>query len=289
MGGTKVAFRLETEGLPPYQAAFPWPAAASLSADLAALAREVGALGGHDHGHGPIEAVGVAMPATVDRSGRVTTWPNRPYWTGLDLGAALRELFPGAEARWADDGDLAALAEARLAGCRDVVYLGVGTGIGGGVVLDGRLLPGIGRGSCEIGHLVVDRSGAVCACGRRGCVQAVASGPATLRRAAELRGAPVEFAELATAFAAGDGWATAAVEESCDALAAAAVGVSELTSPELVLVGGGFAHGLPGFTDLVAERVRRIGRPGGPAVTVRAAALDGLSSLHGAVLLARGA
>ena len=92
-------------------------------------------------------------------------------------------------------GNVAALAEAHAAGRPDLLYLGVGTGVGGGIVLGGRLLPGPSRGSCEIGHLIVDRSAARCDCGRRGCVQSVASGPAVLRRAARGRGAEVTFAE----------------------------------------------------------------------------------------------
>ena len=236
----------------------------------------------------PVGAVGVALPATCDAAGTVTVWPGRPSWVGLDLATALGELFPGVPVGWADDGDLAALAEADAAGCPDVVYFGVGTGIGGGVVLSGRSWPGFTRGSCEVGHLVVDRSGPRCDCGRRGCVQAVASGPATLRRAGELRGAPVIFAELCEATRAGAAWAVDAVRESCAALAAAAIGVIELAHPELVVVGGGFGAAVPGYRATLEREIRALGRPGFPPVPVRAAALGGLSSLRGAVLLAEG-
>jgi kanosamine 6-kinase len=229
----------------------------------------------------------VAMPATLDAAGVVTAWPNRPGWTGADLGGALRGIFGATRVACADDGDLAALAEAHAADRPDLLYLGVGTGVGGGIVLGGRLLPGPSRGSCEIGHLIVDRSGARCDCGRRGCVQSVASGPAVLRRAARARGTEVTFAELARALADGTGWAADAVREACAALAAAAVGVSELLRPALVVVGGGFADGLPGFTAMVAEEAARLARPGHPPPPVEPARLGGSSSLHGAVLLAK--
>lgn len=228
------------------------------------------------------------MPATMDAAERVVAWPGRPSWAGVDLGAELRALFPGARTGCADDGDLAAIAEAHAAGAAHLVYLGVGTGIGGGIVLDGRPCPGPARGSCEVGHLIVDRTGPQCDCGRTGCVQAVASGPATLRRATRLRGADVQFAELRDGLAAGEPWAVSAVAASCDALAAAVVGLSELVCPDLVLIGGGFAGGMPGFVDRIAERSAELSRPGRPPVPVRAAVLGGLSSLHGAVLLARG-
>ncbi|MFD6276184.1 ROK family protein [Streptomyces sp. NPDC060209] len=295
MGGTKVALRIEGDGARAVGSVFRWPTAPESPStrprpdgtrDLAALARHVGLLRA-DWG-GPVEAVGVAMPATLDGEGRVVTWPGRPHWTGLGLREELRGLFPEAAVRIADDGDLAALAEAGRAGCRNLVYLGVGTGIGGGVVVDGRPIPGPGRGSCEVGHVVVDRAGERCDCGRRGCVQALASGPATLRRAAGLLGLPVPFEALREGFTAGADWAVSAVEESGEALAAAVTGLCELTRPELVLIGGGFASGLPGFVPLVAEHAGRLARPGAPPVPVRAAALGGLSSLYGAVSLARG-
>ncbi|WP_234384742.1 ROK family protein [Streptomyces sp. MMG1121] len=290
MGGTKVALRAEYPDGTVREAGFRWPRAADrpahAAADLDLLARQVRELcgGAPDSCAG----VGVAMPATLDAAGVVTAWPNRPGWTGVDLGSALRGIFGTTEVVCADDGDLAALAEAHAAGRPDLLYLGVGTGVGGGIVLGGRLMPGPSRGSCEIGHLVVDRSGERCDCGRRGCVQSVASGPAVLRRAARARGTEVSFAELAQALADGTRWAADAVREGCAALATAAVGVSELLHPALVVVGGGFADGLPGFTATVAGQMARLARSGHPLPPVEAARLGGLSSLYGAVLLAKG-
>ncbi|MFE2021939.1 ROK family protein [Streptomyces sp. NPDC059499] len=293
VGGTKVALRIEGDGARAVGSVFRWPPVSpsaphrsATERDLASLARHVGLL--RAEWGGPVRSVGVAMPATVDGEGRVLTWPGRPHWTGLGLHEELRGLIPGAAVRFADDGDLAALAEAGRAGCRNLVYLGVGTGIGGGVVVDGRTVPGPGRGSCEVGHIVVDRAGPRCDCGRHGCVQALASGPATLRRAATLLGGPVDFDALRNGFAAGAGWAVSAVQESGEALATAAVSLCELTHPERVLIGGGFASGLPGLVTVVTEHTRRLARPGVPPVPVGEAALGGLSSLYGAVSLARG-
>jgi kanosamine 6-kinase len=226
------------------------------------------------------------MPAVCDADGTVLTWPGRPSWVGLDLTAALGNILPDTPVVWADDGDLAALAEAREAGCANLLYLGVGTGIGGGLVFEGRSWPGPARGSCEIGHLVVDRSGPRCDCGRHGCVQAVASGPATLRRAAELRGREVTFTELVEATGARAPWAMAALEESAAAVARVVVGVCELAHPDMALVGGGFAAGVPGLVDSVAAHVEELTRPGVTPIPVRPAALGGRSSLYGALQLA---
>lgn len=285
VGGTKVALRVEGDGRSPLTASFRWPAPGDTARDLAVLAGSVQAI--HTRWGFRVDQVGVALPATLDAGGRVTAWPNRPSWLGLALAGALRDMCPGALVGIADDGDLAALAEAAAAGCTDLIYLGVGTGVGGGIVLDGRLCPGPSRGSCEIGHLLIDRAGPPCECGRRGCLQAFSSGSAVLRRAAELRGGACTFTELRDGWVAGVPWAAAAVREACEALATALVGLTELVHPSLAVVGGGFATGLPGFVETVAACVAELDRPGRPQVPVRAAHLVGLSSLGGAVLLAR--
>ncbi|WP_413099185.1 ROK family protein [Streptomyces sp. Inha503] len=294
MGGTKVALRLEHDDLSIRESSFRWAepdgtdamTSGGATRDLELLVRHVSELcAGHPE---RLTGVGVALPATLDATGAVTAWPGRPGWAGVDLRGALSALFGEAEVRCADDGDLAALAEAHEAGCPDLLYLGVGTGIGGGIVLNGRPVPGVGRGSCEVGHLIVDRDGPLCDCGRRGCVQAAASGPATLRRAARRRGEEVAFTALREAVRDGKQWAVAALRESGRALATAVTGVCELVHPSLVLIGGGFAAAMPELVAMVAERTTALERPGHPLPPVRPATLGGLSSLHGAVLLARG-
>lgn len=303
IGGTKVALRAEGTGGRVREASFAWAAAGAAAAatasasgpaggprsgerDLAALAaavRELEAAWAE-----PFQAVGVALPASLDRAGVVTTWPGRPGWVGLDLADRLRALAPARPVRWADDGDLAALAEADAAGCADLVYLGIGTGIGGGIVLGGRPLPGLDRGSCELGHVIVDPAGPVCDCGRRGCVQAFASGPAILRRAADLRGAAVPPDALGAGVRAGAPWAVTAVGEAAAALATLLASLTELVAPELALIGGGLAAGVPELVGAVAAELAALARPGHPPPPVRPAVLGGLSSLRGAVLLARG-
>lgn len=285
VGGTKVAIRLEGDGAQPYETTFRWRDGDGPRADMRALSaclEEVRA-----RWNGPIAAAGVAMPASLDRAGRVTTWPNRPGWAGLDLHSELRSMLPGTAVDCADDGDLAALAESRAADYDDIVYLGIGTGVGGGVVLGGKLCPGTGRGSCEIGHLIVDRSGARCDCGRQGCVQAFSSGRAILRRAARLREEPVEYRDLLEGWQDRAPWAVMAVDEGCAALAAAVASANELFRPTVFIIGGGFADGLPGLIPAIERHTHRLARNGHPVPRIRPALLGGLSSLSGAMLLAR--
>ncbi len=291
IGGTKVALRLERSGAAvgatPLRTTFQWPAEGDVAADMKALASAIDEL--RRPPGDPVMSVGVALPAALDPDGRVRGWPNRPSWQGLDIRRQLAAFLPAAQVRVADDGDLAALAEARAAGCRDLVHFGVGTGIGGGVILDGVMRPGTARGSCEVGHVIVDhRAGARCDCGRHGCVQSLSSGRATLRRAAELLGGQVEFARLRDAWTAREDWAVEVVTAGASALAAAATSLAELTHPDLITVGGGFAATLPGYVEEVTAHFRALRRPTGPAPEIRPAALGALSSLDGAVLLARG-
>ena len=284
IGGTKVALRVEQESGNGAESTFIWSKDETAQQDLALLGEQVEVLLArwpHE-----LTSVGVAMPAICDPDGFVRTWPGRPGWVGVDLTEELRKMFPAVPVGHADDGDLGAVAEARAAGCPDVLYLGVGTGVGGGVVVDDRPWPGPAHGSCEVGHLVVDRAGPRCDCGRRGCLQASASGPATLRRAAALRGRDVTFTDLVAGMRARDDWAVAALRETADALAAAVVGINELAHPALALLGGGFAAGIPDLVPLVTGSVERLVRPGVDVPPVRRAALGSLSSLRGALLLA---
>lgn len=285
VGGTKVVLRTETGTGKAHVYTFRWPETQDRTADLELLAEGVR----DARRHAEIDAVGVAMPATLDDAGRVVAWPSRAAWAGLEFVTFLRELLPSARIRCADDGDLAAVAEAAEAGTASLLYLGVGTGIGGGLLLDGRSVPALGRGSCEVGHVVVERNGPRCVCGRQGCVQAIASGPATLERAAALRGTEVSTDLLRDELQSGESWARAVVDESCAALAAAITTVTELCQPELVRIGGGLAAGLTGFVPRVDAYVTELARPGLPAVPVRSAAFGPFSSLRGAVLLAGGA
>lgn len=286
IGGTKVALRAESADGRAEEHLFTWPHDdGGPDRDLARLADGVATLTART-GEG-FRTAGVALPATVGPDGRVTAWPTRPSWTGLALGPALGALVSGAGVAWADDGDVGALAEAEAADCADLLYVGVGTGIGGGLVLGGRLCPGPGRGSFELGHLVVAPGGPLCVCGRQGCLQAIASGPATLARAGRLRGGPVAYGELLEALRTDRPWAVAAVDATCVALATAIMGVTELLHPDLVVLGGGFTAGIDYLVDRTVTYLEPLSRPGRPAPPVAAARLGGLSSLRGAVLLAR--
>ena len=146
-----------------------------------------------------LERIGVSVTGPVDpRTGKLFTPPNTgPVLAGLELGEALSRAAC-LEVRVDRDTNAAALGEHRCGSARgtaNFVFITVSTGVGGAVMLDGRLIRGVDGVAGEIGHICVERGGPRCGCGRQGCVEAIASGPSIARRAeAELRAA--EGAEL---------------------------------------------------------------------------------------------
>src|SRR5206468_11139840 len=121
-----------------------------------------------------------------------------------------------------------------------MVYLTVSTGVGGGVVIDGSLYRGSRGNGGELGHVTVDWHGRLCrGCGRRGCLEAYASGTSIAERAREAGMAGVTTADVAAAALVGEEPAATVWAETCMALACGIVSLVNLYEPELVVVGGG--------------------------------------------------
>jgi glucokinase len=190
--------------------------------------------------HGPVSAAGAGVPGLFDEaSGRIVLFPNLPpAWTG----AAFRDPLAGRlglPVALINDARAFTLAESRMgaaAGCPTVVCVTLGTGVGGGVVVDGRLRFGPSGRAGELGHQVIEVDGPACGCGNRGCVEAFAAGAALCR----LGGQATPEAVFRAA-AAGDRRAAAAVSATVGRLA---VGIANLVTvlwPERVVVGGGVA------------------------------------------------
>jgi len=207
---------------------------ADVLARLAAAAAELAAAAG------PVAAAGIGLPGLFDEdSGRVVFLPNLPpAWTGREVAGPLAATL-GVPVALLNDARAFTLAESRMgaaAGCPTVVCLTLGTGVGGGVVVDGRLRFGPHGRAGELGHQVIEVGGPPCGCGNRGCVEAFAAGAALCR----LGGRDSPEAVFAAA-AAGDERAAAAVRSVVGRLA---VGIANLVTvlwPERVVVGGGVA------------------------------------------------
>jgi glucokinase len=191
--------------------------------------------------------LGISAPGPLDPAKGVLIDPpnlDRRLWGfGLAprLGAAL-----GVEACLERDTQVAALAEGDFGaarGVRDYVYLTVSTGIGGGVVTDGRLLRGPDLVAGELGHVTVDINGPECGCGARGHLEAISTGTG-IARAAQASGlGDIGAAQVAALEDAGDATAARIMDYARRAFAAALVSIVDIFNPSLVVVGGGIAIG----------------------------------------------
>ena len=239
VGGTKAAaVRVGASGDVLAHAVVDTPAA-DVPALLAAMLEVATAV------HTPeVSAVGVGAAGLVETAtGRVRYAPNLA-WREVDL----REVLDGLGAPIVVDNDCttATLGELLVGAGRGVdtfLYVGVGTGIGGGLVHDGALVRGAHGFAGEIGHLIVEPDGARCGCGNRGCWETVASGSALSRLGRERLGASADGPAVVAAAREGNAAARSVLEDVGRRLGEGIAGLINVLDPELVIVGGGAAAG----------------------------------------------
>ena len=201
--------------------------------------------------------IGIASPGPLDpRAGTILFTPNLPDWRDVPLVAWMEEAT-GRRVALQNDGNCGALGEVDFgsaAGVDDLVYLALGTGIGGGIISGGMLVDGRRGLGAEVGHVVIALDGPRCTCGSIGCLEAFASGWA-IRRDAELVAATADGDRLRELAADGElhaGIVAAAADEGDPAAAAimrragralgAAIGAfANLFNPSMVVIGGGVA------------------------------------------------
>lgn len=201
IGGTKIALAIAGEdGVLRAKHRRPLNPSGAPERDLEALAADARALMASCGGDDRVTKVGVALPGPVDReAGCVIDPPNLPGWGRVAVGPKLGEAL-GLPVTLENDANAAALAEWRYGAGRAfdrVVYLTMSTGVGGGLVLDGRLYRGEFSSAGEVGHAPIEWQGELCACGRRGCLEAYVGGAAWARRLREI--APAESRVMALA------------------------------------------------------------------------------------------
>lgn len=193
-----------------------------------------------------VTAVGIGSAGPVDVRTGINGPINIPEWAaGFDIVAATRKLFPAAIIRFAIDGACLALAEQRWGAARDVpnaLALTVSSGIGGGIIADGRVVIGRTGNAGHIGHILVPGHEEPCACGGFGCVEAVASGPSSVRWARRQGWTGTTGIELSAAARAGEEIPIAALNRAGTALGQAISSAAALLDIDLVVIGGGFAQ-----------------------------------------------
>jgi glucokinase len=289
LGGTKLAGGLvDAAGTLLVERAVPTPARPDPHAVWVAVARLVSGLLAEPAAAAGVAGVGVGSAGPVDPRAGTVAPINVPGWAGrpFPLVRRLTEAVPGVDVRLAGDGPCMAVAEHwRGAGLGADSMLGVvvSTGVGGGLVLGGRAYTGATGNAGHVGHLVVEPAGRPCACGGRGCVETVASGPSLVRWAREQGW---QGGDAKALLSGGSAVAAAALERAGRALAAAFASVAAVCDLDVVVVGGGVAAvGEPLFEAVRVGLSDYAGLPFVRRLEVRPAALGPAAGLVGAAAL----
>ncbi|MEM9515347.1 MAG: ROK family protein, partial [Actinomycetota bacterium] len=240
---------------------------------LASLARSL--CGGLDPGNGQRVTIGIGVPGLVDRRGVLRAAPNLDGVADFEIARRVGQRL-GTAVHVDNDGTCATLAEWRLGAARDAndaVLITLGTGIGGGLVSNGRLQRGANGFAGEFGHMVIDPDGPRCPCGRRGCWERYASGSGLamlareaatgrrLRHVVELAGGDpqaVRGEHVYAAAQAGDPEALAVIDDFARFVA---LGLSNLTNaldPEVFVLGGGLAVGAEIYLEPIQTWFRQL-------------------------------
>lgn len=207
---------------------------------------------------GPADSIGVSVPGLIDGDGRGLLFPNLyGDWQAVPIRDLLSRGF-GSHVAMLNDGHAFALAEARVGAarsCRDVICIVCGTGVGGGLVLGGKLHLGVDDRAGEIGHHTVVEDGAPCKCGNRGCLETIAGARAIARAAGR-----ETFADVLADARLGHPEATEAIANAARYLGIAIANLTIFLAPQRIVVGGGVAEAHELLLDpLRAELQRRAG------------------------------
>jgi len=280
IGGTKVAAGLvDSTGEILAQTRTPMVASSEAAAGLGAVTAAIESVWAKSamnaKNHGLIRGIGICSPGPLDpKAGVVINPPNLPCWRNFPLSAEVAKIYR-IPVKMDNDANAAALAEARWGagrGYQSVFYATIGTGIGTGIVFDGRIYHGRTGAAGEGGHVSIDYHGPQCQCGKMGCIEALAAGPAIAKRAraklaeiAGLRSVMLELAqgnsELVTsemvgqAYAAGDPFANEVLSQTVELLTVWLGNMVDLLDPDVMIIGGGVAAMVSPFFDEIRNRL----------------------------------
>ncbi|PSR20174.1 MAG: hypothetical protein C7B45_16185 [Sulfobacillus acidophilus] len=194
---------------------------------------------------GELVGIGVAVPGPLDLDRGLVRYAANLGWVDYPFIERLSQAFPGVAIAMDDDSRCAAWGEALHGAGQEfpiVWYTTVSTGIGSGLIIEGKPYRGAQLMAGELGHITIDLAGPVCACGKRGCLETLASGPAMARHFYEMRGLtgiPLSAENVFRALRTGDGEARAVVSRAMQYLAMALSYVVHLVNPDILVLGGG--------------------------------------------------
>lgn len=271
LGGTSVKYALiDNEGVFHFQGKLPSKADISAEAVIGQLvtacketmasAQQLGVT---------IEGIGIGTPGIVDETNRIVLGgaENIKGWENLNLADRI-EAETHLPVQMGNDANLMGLGETMYGagqGARNVVFLTVGTGIGGAVVINGKLFNGFANRGTELGHVPLIANGEPCACGSIGCLEHYASTSALVRRfnkrAAEagrsFSGEEINGELIVRLYKEGDKLATECLDEHCDFLGHGIAGFINIFSPQRIVIGGGLSEAGDFYIQKVSERAHR--------------------------------
>jgi glucokinase len=278
IGGTKVAAALvSSAGEITHKTREPMNSAGTAAEGFAAVTRAVAAIfSAVPEARAAVKGIGLCSPGPLDpETGVVLNPPNVPCWRNFPLASETTRAF-GVPAYVDNDANAAGLAEAIWGsgmGYANVFYATLGTGIGSGIVFDRKIYHGRTGGAAEGGHVTIDYKGPKCGCGKRGCIEALAAGPAIARRAqARLTGClpggagwrilqlagsleRIRAEHVGQAFREGDAVAFEVLDETARLLTIWLGNIVDLLEPDVMVVGGGMAELMSGFFGSISNNL----------------------------------
>ncbi|TZF86105.1 ROK family protein (plasmid) [Pedobacter sp. BS3] len=212
---------------------------------------------GHKSG---IKGIGIGFPGIVENGVVIGGADNLPGFTNIALSQMIQQTT-GLNTLIDNDANMMAWGEVMYGAaqnCTDVVFLTVGTGIGGSLVINGSLYGGYKNRGTELGHIIIEHDGLPCSCGGRGCLEAYASVNALITDYAERIAAEVNAINgklITERYLAGDVTATAAMNRHFDYMASGVASLVNIFSPQKVVVGGGITEAGNFYIEEIGKRV----------------------------------
>lgn len=271
LGGTSVKYALiDNEGVFHFQGKLPSKADVSAEAvigQLVAASKET--MASAQQLGVAVKGIGIGTPGIVDETNRIVLGgaENIKGWENLNLADRI-EAETGLPVQMGNDANLMGLGETMYGagqGARNVVFLTIGTGIGGAVVIDGKLFNGFANRGTELGHVPLIANGEPCACGSVGCLEHYASTSALVRRFSKRASeSGISFPNeeingelIVRLYKEGDKLATESLEEHCDFLGHGIAGFINIFSPQRIVIGGGLSEAGDFYIQKVSEKAHR--------------------------------
>jgi predicted NBD/HSP70 family sugar kinase len=233
--------------------------------------------------------VGIALAGPIDHDkGSLHPSDVLPGWADVDAASELEQRLD-TRCYVDNDANLGALAEVTLGAGRNArfaAYVSISSGIGAGIIVDGRPYRGHRGTAGEIGHVVVDAQGPICRCGNRGCLETLASGPALLRLVQATRDEELTVKQVIELAREGDAGCRRAIADAGQVVGGVVAGLVNLFSPEMVVVGGDLGEAGDLLLDSLREAVRRDALPAAASeLKIVAGELGERANLLGALAL----